>query len=589
MAAQSITTIKIGGKEIKSFKRLVLQQSTNDHHTLQVECQMEVLEKATGELANESKNFLGESIVVIIEAKDKKDIKDTLQFLGIVTSIRNSKGYLNNNFVTITAKSPTILADDGPHYHSYIEKDLNAIVKNTFSNYDSGKLAAGVQAKYSTAIPYAVQHKESNWAFVSRIAMQYGEWLYYNGDKVIFGTPETPPEVILTHNFDLKEFALNLTPTPNKFNYFTNDYTSDQHHTKNASEVNTGANSYHSFASGKADMLYAAETNVWINNGGGTQLKALLDSQVEAQKKAAEQSQVILEGKSDNPGVSLGKIVSIKGKDADHGQYRVTQVQHEQDYLGNYSNVFTAISTQLDVSPYTNFEAFPYSDTQTAIVIENADPDGMARVKVQFPWQKFTGQTTPWIRVVTPHGGGDKGFHFIPEKGEEVLIGFEGGNAERPYMMGSLYHGNAGANSFMSENNDLKSIRTRSGHTIEMNDLDGNESITISDKNGSMINYNTTDKVITIASEEKIILSSKFISMHADDIEFYSKNQKNIASTAFTAQSGESKMSVLPGEIMDESPKVTIQGTETIISATNLTTTSSANTLINGAMVKLNS
>ncbi|GAL64992.1 phage baseplate assembly protein V [Algibacter lectus] len=56
---------------------------------------------------------------------------------------------------------------------------------------------------------------------------------------------------------------------------------------------------------------------------------------------------------------------------------------------------------------------------------------------MQFPWQKPTGETTPWIRVVTPHGGGDKGFHFIPEVGEEVLIGFEGANAERPYMMGS--------------------------------------------------------------------------------------------------------------------------------------------------------
>ena len=66
------------------------------------------------------------------------------------------------------------------------------------------------------------------------------------------------------------------------------------------------------------------------------------------------------------------------------------------------------------------------------------------------------GQNTPWIRVVTPHGGGDKGFHFIPEIGEEVLIGFEGGNAERPYMLGSLYNGTAAASSFRSRNNDLK-------------------------------------------------------------------------------------------------------------------------------------
>ncbi len=589
MAAQSITSIFIGGKKIESFKNLALIQDINNHHTLQIECHMNVLEKATGELAQETKNFLGEQITLEISPKDKKDIKDSLQFLGVVTSIRNSKGYLHSNIVTITAKSPTILADDGPHYHSFMEKDLNAIVQSAFSNYDSGKLSVTTQAKYSSTIPYSVQHKESNWNYVSRIAMQYGEWLYYNGKKLIFGLPENQSPVEVTHNFDLKEFALNLTPVPNKFKYFTNDYITDKHHSKTTAEINTGVNGHHSFTSGKANQLYAAETNVWINNGGSDQLKAVLDNQVEIQKKAAEQQQVILEGVSDNPGVSLGKIISIKADGSSYGEFRVTSISHNQDDLGNYNNVFTAISTQLDVFPHTNYEATPYSDTQTAVVMENTDPEGMARVKVQFPWQKLTGETTPWIRVVTPHGGGDKGFHFIPEIGEEVLVGFEGGNAERPYMMGSLYHGQAAANGFKSDANDIKAIRTRSGHTIELNDLDGTESITISDKNGSMINYNTQKKTITIASEEKIIIASKFISMHADDIEFHSKNTKNVSSEAFTAQSGNSSVSVLPDSVMHKSAEVSIEGDETKISSTNLTSNSKANTLINGAMVKLNS
>ncbi|WP_299434349.1 phage baseplate assembly protein V [uncultured Maribacter sp.] len=589
MAAQSITSVYIGGTPISSFKEIVLKQDINNHHILELKCQMNVLEKVTGELASKTKNFLGEDITLEIAPKDKKDIKDKLQFFGVVTSIRNSKGYLDSNIVTITANSPTILADDGPHYHSFVDKDLNAIVKSAFSKYNSSKLSATTQAKYSNPIPYSVQHRESNWAYVSRIAMQYGEWLYYNGKNVIFGLPENQKEVVLTHNFDLKEFALNLSPTPNKFKYFTNDYITDKHHSKTTAEVNTGVNGHHSFTSGKANQLYAAETNVWINNGGGEQLKAVLDNQVEIQKKAAEQEQVILDGASDNPGVSLGKIISIQGGDTNHGQFRVTQVVHKQDYLGNYSNIFTAISTQLDVFPHTNYEATPYSDTQTAVVMENTDPEGMARIKVQFPWQKLTGETTPWIRVVTPHGGGDKGFHFIPEIGEEVLVGFEGGNAERPYMMGSLYHGKAAANGFMSDNNDIKSIRTRSGHTIELNDLDGTESITISDKNGSMINYNTQKKTITIASEEKIIIASKFISMHADDIEFHSKNTKNVSSEAFTAQSGNSSISVVPDSVMHKSAEVSIEGDETKISSTNLTANSKANTLINGAMVKLNS
>ena len=58
---------------------------------------------------------------------------------------------------------------------------------------------------------------------------------------------------------------------------------------------------------------------------------------------------------------------------------------------------------------------------------------------MQFPWQEEENGLTPWIRVITPHGGKDKGFHFIPEVEEKVLVGFEGGNAEHPYVLGVLY------------------------------------------------------------------------------------------------------------------------------------------------------
>ena len=208
---------------------------------------------------------------------------------------------------------------------------------------------------------------------------------------MVFGFAENQKELVLIHNFDLKEFALSLTPIPNKFTYFTNDYVLDKHHSKNTSEISTGTNGHHSFTSGKSDFLYTSKTNVWVNNGSGNQLKSLLDKQVEIQKKVAEQQQVIMEGVSDNPGVSLGKIIRIQGADIDHGQYRITSVSHKQDYLGNYSNIFTAISTELDVFPHSNLQATPYSDSQTAIVVENTDPDGMARIKVQFPWQKFNG------------------------------------------------------------------------------------------------------------------------------------------------------------------------------------------------------
>ena len=65
----------------------------------------------------------------------------------------------------------------------------------------------------------------------------------------------------------------------------------------------------------------------------------------------------------------------------------------------------------------------------------------MSRIQVQFPWQKRNGATTPWTRVTTPYAGNGKGFHVIPEIGEKVLVEFEGGNPEKPVVIGAMFHG----------------------------------------------------------------------------------------------------------------------------------------------------
>ena len=94
---------------------------------------------------------------------------------------------------------------------------------------------------------------------------------------------------------------------------------------------------------------------------------------------------------------------------------------------------------------------------------------------------------------VDPYGGSGRGFYFIPEKGEEVLVGFEGMNPEKPYVIGGGYN-TAAKSGFADSGNNIKAIRTRSGHTIELNDTEGGEMITINDKEGNSIHINTAER-----------------------------------------------------------------------------------------------
>jgi uncharacterized protein involved in type VI secretion and phage assembly len=84
--------------------------------------------------------------------------------------------------------------------------------------------------------------------------------------------------------------------------------------------------------------------------------------------------------------------------------------------------------------------------------------------------------------MIQPHSGAGKGFYFIPEIDEEVLVGFEGGNAQNPYVLGTQYNGSE-SSGYNSGENDKKVIHTRSGTKILFNDAEG--SILIEDPSGN--------------------------------------------------------------------------------------------------------
>ncbi|WP_299242758.1 phage baseplate assembly protein V [uncultured Aquimarina sp.] len=519
MALQSTTQIFIGGSPINAYKRLMLHQEIDAHHVLELVCRMDVLENITGDIASQTKNYLGQIITVQISSIGTLSGYREFEFKGVVTAVNSTMGFhqQNGDLVTIKAHSCSIIADDGPHYNSFNDVDLATVLDETFKGYDQSKLETIFNPSGSDNIHYSVQNKESGFEYASRLAAQYSEWFYYDGSALVFGRPEDQEEVTLTYGHDLQEFSLDLKPSSNSYKYFTNDYLTDGQHEKATNAISSGVNGYNGFTSNKGDEIFPNETNVYLNSYNDPSLKQRLDTHVEQQKKAEEIKQVVFKGSSDNPGVKIGQVVTIQGDGASYGSFRITSVTHTNTENGRYQNRFEGVTADLDVYPNTNLMAFPKSETQVAIVKENSDPEGIGRIRVQFPWQKQNGELTPWLRIVTPHAGGEKGFHFIPEIDEEVLIGFEGGNAERPYVLGTLYTGGANPAGWNTQNNDVKALRTRSGHTVELNDADGSEFITITDKNQNIIHIDTANNDITISAGENMTLNAKNIEINATE------------------------------------------------------------------------
>jgi uncharacterized protein involved in type VI secretion and phage assembly len=143
------------------------------------------------------------------------------------------------------------------------------------------------------------------------------------------------------------------------------------------------------------------------------------------------------------------------------------------------------------------------------VVTNNQDPDGMGRVKVKFPWLSDADESQ-WARLAVPMAGADRGVYFLPEVDDEVLAVFEHGDMRFPYVIGALWNGKDAPPATNDDGkNNLRLIKSRSGHIVKLNDEDGKETIEIIDMSGNnSIVIDTSENTITITSDKDITLSA---------------------------------------------------------------------------------
>lgn len=169
------------------------------------------------------------------------------------------------------------------------------------------------------------------------------------------------------------------------------------------------------------------------------------------------------------------------------------------------------------------------------IVTNNKDTEKLGRVKVKIP--RLSGEDeSNWARVISFMAGKDRGAFFLPEVDDEVLVAFEYGDINMPYVIGSLWNGKDVPPENNSDGkNNIRMIRSRSGHVITLDDSDGSEQIKIMDKTQkNMIIIDAKNNMISITSDKDIELSAPNgkVTIEAMDLE-----TKSTASTKIEATS----------------------------------------------------
>jgi uncharacterized protein involved in type VI secretion and phage assembly len=166
------------------------------------------------------------------------------------------------------------------------------------------------------------------------------------------------------------------------------------------------------------------------------------------------------------------------------------------------------------------------------IVTNNRDPEGMHRVKVRFPWLSQDDESN-WARVASPMAGNGRGAYFLPEVDDEVLVAFEHGSVEFPFVVGSLWNGKDKTHEDNGNgSNDNRGFKSRSGHVIRLGDKAGGECVEIIDKTGSnRIVITSTGNKIDIEAQGDITITSSTgkLTMSAVGIELQSKTDVKIS------------------------------------------------------------
>ncbi len=172
----------------------------------------------------------------------------------------------------------------------------------------------------------------------------------------------------------------------------------------------------------------------------------------------------------------------------------------------------------------------------TGIVIDNKDPDMLGRVKVKIP--RLSGEDeSNWARVLTFMAGSERGAFFLPEIDDEVLVAFEYGDINIPYVIGSLWNG-VDTPILTNEDgeNNIRMIKSRSGHIVRFDDTDGGEKIEIIDKSEkNMIVISTSDNKISIQSDMdiEILAPNGKVAIEANDFEVKAKASAKIEANDF--------------------------------------------------------
>ncbi|WP_281239881.1 type VI secretion system tip protein VgrG [Flavobacterium praedii] len=448
------------------------------------------------------------------------DSKNELIFKGIITSQSIRIDSIVGSALEVECRDPAVKMIVGRKSITYNNKKDSDIISSIIGSY------SGLTSEVSTTTttwPEQVQYYVTDWDYILALAEANGLIVTTINGKVAVNAPDSNTSSVLKVSYGdgLMEFNAKLNSIPQLGNVTSNSWDFKNQAILNGqatpNEAGAGNLSTKKLSEVIGLSVYQLQTSAPLETTD-------LNSWSKAQIVKSEYSKIIGEAKFQ--GTSLidpGKCMTFDGLgDRFNGDYLISGVIHELSE-GNWLS-----TVNLGLSPNWFTEEPDVMAPPASGLLPGArgllngtvkqlfgDPDSQYRILVNVLFFDTNGAGI-WARLSNFYSTSGAGAFFLPEVGDEVILGFLNEDPRFPVILGSLYS-NSKIKPFTglepNEKNSIKAIVSKSGISIEFDDE--NKIWTVATPSKNTINISDKDKQITIKDQNQnsIVMSSSGIDM----------------------------------------------------------------------------